>query len=512
MPVSSNALGEGLRVVRFALCVAVLLLVSPSSWAQQVGDTPPAQADVAADESTATAEEPALGSQAETSQSNEASPLEGEAGREPDNQVSPAELGSVPARDALEAQKSERSEEGVAVDAEAPPTGSDELEATDESPDAATLEAVLLETAVRQADTRNYSLDIYGFADFTYQQGLQAGERGNFFIGRLNLYLAGQLAERWRSLAEVRFTYLPNGSQLPGQPERIDTTSADYADLGRPVPVGGVILERAWLEYAAHPLATLRVGQFLTPYGIWNVDHGSPVIIGSRRPFIIGERLFPEWQTGFQLYGTHHLARTELGYHLTLSNGRGPLDRYFDMDANKAYGGRVYANFDTDWGDVDVGVSAYKGKYTSTVGDGFSAPVTIEESFNEFSIAADLKWSVGGFLLQGEVISNDVRYTDEGRPPNGFGGFYPDHRRWGMYGLTGYRFDFVGLMPFVAFDFNDPGPTGLGVPAMAFWAGINARPIPRVVLKVQYTYAWYLSDIWSDSRYSTIDTQAAWSF
>jgi hypothetical protein len=64
---------------------------------------------------------------------------------------------------------------------------------------------------------------------------------------------------------------------------------------------GGVEIERAWLEYSAHPLFTIRGGQWLTPYGIWIVDHGSPVIIGVRRPFVVGEALIPERQTGVQI-------------------------------------------------------------------------------------------------------------------------------------------------------------------------------------------------------------------
>jgi hypothetical protein len=52
--------------------------------------------------------------------------------------------------------------------------------------------------------------------------------------------------------------------------------------------------------------------------------------------------------------------------------------------------------------------------------------------------------------------------------------------------------------------------------AAAFWGGLNMRPTPRVVLKAQYTYAWYPDGgvaIPDDSEnFNNLDLQAAWSF
>ena len=402
---------------------------------------------------------------------------------------------------------------------------------------AADAEVAALEQQTAEAAASNDGLkvDLYGFADFSYGIAVKdfayTAPFNSFAVGNLNLYLASNLGDSWRSLAEVRFSYLPHGSTPPdltGQATRVDTTTGDYTDLNRPVRWGGIIIQRAYLEYLAHPLVNIRAGQFLTPYGIWNVDHGSPVIIGVRRPFIIGEALLPQSQTGIEIYGTHHFEPVEVGYHLTLSNGRGPIDTYQDLNNNKAFGWRLFGRADTKAGQITLGFSGYKGRYTdrTTVwgpdADGNFVPTyPVTSDYNELSIAGDLKYEYGGFLLQSEAIMNDTVY-DQQRPVDQFAalaggppGFVPDFRRVGVYGLTGYRFKFLGTMPFAGAEYYDAGRVGLGGKSAAFWGGLNVRPTARVVLKAQYTYSWFPGSpagVPDNSHYNNIDLQAAWSF
>jgi hypothetical protein len=404
-------------------------------------------------------------------------------------------------------------------------------------PDAAAAEAEALaieqQFARETAGSDEYKLDLYGFADFTYGLSVKRWAFGppndSFAIGNLNVYLAANLGDSWKSLVEVRFTYLPHGS-TPTSPTaeevRADTTSKDYADMNRPVRPGGIIIERAHLEYEIHPLLNVRGGHFLTPYGIWNVDHGTPVIIGVRRPYIVGEGLLPASQTGLELYGTRIFDPVKVGYHLTLSNGRGPIDTYQDLNKNKAIGGRLFARADTPAGGFTLGASGYSGRYSDKVqvftldAEGrVSVTYPVTADYRELSLATDLKWELEGFLLQGEAIMNDVVY-DEPRPPDAFAiggppGFVPDHRRVGVYGLTGYRFEFGGIMPFAGLEYYDTGRTDAFSEAVAVWGGINSRPTPRVVLKAQYMYSWFLGDparLPENSHYNGVDFQVAWSF
>ena len=382
-------------------------------------------------------------------------------------------------------------------------------------------------------ETDQVKLNLYGFADFSYST--QIGNKfdlgtpySSFAVGKLNLYAAADLGDSWRSMAEIRFMYLPNGStgSVGSASPRTDTSANDYTDVGRPVKWGGISIERAWLEHTFHPALTVRVGAFLTPYGIWNVDHGSPAIIGVRKPYIIGEGLFPEHQTGVEIYGAWNFGPSQVGYHLTLSNGRGPIDSYQDLDHNKALGGRLFVKHDDPgWGTLTVGVSGYKGTYTDshdvyavTAAGKLNIMHPITAQYKEVSLAADAKWELGGLLVQSEIVMNDVAYTDGQQPAvypvaGGAPGFAPDHRRLGIYGLAGYRLPFLGIMPFFGAEHYDAG-AGSGTPASAgINGGLNVRPTARVVLKAQYTHAWFAKWEGPDfGYYNGLDLQAAWSF
>lgn len=384
------------------------------------------------------------------------------------------------------------------------------------------------------ADVDEFKLNIYGFTDFTYTQRLNdftyASPYPTFMVGNANIYVGAELGKGWRSLMEFRLMYEPNGNvpaseALAAHPERQDTTVADPADYGRPQRWGGIEIERAWLEYTVSPLLTIQGGQWLTPYGIWIVDHGSPVIIGVRRPYVVGEELFPERQTGVQIYGSLFAGRTEVGYHLGLSNGRGPLDTYQDLDKNKAVTARLFVTTDDLVGTLTLGGSLYRGRYTDRYSRyGFAATgqtgteyITTSQ-YEELGIAGDLRWIWKELTLQAELIVHDTSYGDRvrpveltsaGEPP----GFTPDYRSTGWYVMGAYRLPWYNIMPFFGGESSHPHQRYVD-PAGAVWGGINWRPIPRVVLKAQYTQSWFLDHPNTIGQHGlkALDLQAAWSF
>jgi hypothetical protein len=394
--------------------------------------------------------------------------------------------------------------------------------ATSESVD---LGALGLQDESQAAGTNERPLQIYGFADVTYylpfmprDSFLAAAvpENQQFVMGNFNLYLAKQISDRLRALGEVRFMYLPNGKiGSTYQSTQVD----DPADLYRPVRYGTIMIERLHVEYDLRSDLTLRVGQFLTPYGIWNVDHGTPTLINIRRPYIIGEALFPERQVGLELIGRRYFSELGLEYHLTLSNGRGPVDETRDLDTNKAVGARVVAQWKREF-DLKVGFSFFRGKYTNRTPVSFDpmtakSSSTILERFDEQAVAADVSLDVAGVVFRGEFVSSDRRYDDNFRGAGPV--FTPDNRRWGYYGLVGYHLP-KGLLPFVMGQFYKfpkiPGNDLIDY-VVAWQAGLNYRLHPSVILKAEYTYALLPNSpykIISDTPLQVLETQVSWVF
>ena len=356
-------------------------------------------------------------------------------------------------------------------------------------------------------------LSIYGFADISWtNQHLTKHnpflkDATGFTIGSLNVYVAKNLTPRWRSLAEVRFMYLPNGSPNPDGTVQT-TTAGDSANFGRPTQWGTISIERAYIEYDLHPRLTLRIGHWLTPYGIWNTDHGSPVIIGVFRPYLVGDAVFPEHQTGLDLFGAAPVGDYKISYHATMSNGRSPTEMVADTDRKPAFGGRL--ELEGSWaGTVKLGVSGYVGHFTDATTSTTVPPV----AFDERAFAADAQWDHGGLHLQAEVLTRHKAYVDGTRPFTLLGTPQSDGNDFGAYGLIGYRFNQLwNVMPFAFYEDYRALVTGPIGDAKAGHVGLNFRPAPTVVLKLHGAYAWGDGTGLIKSDVYILTSQIAWVF
>ena len=356
-------------------------------------------------------------------------------------------------------------------------------------------------------------LNIYGFADISWQS-LRWSHPNQFLLnttsfvfGNLNIYLSKNLTPKARSLVEIRFLFAPNGSQNPDGTV-VDTSAQDLSDFQRNLQWGGIVIERGYVEYDVHPLLTIRAGHWLTPYGIWNTDHGSPAIIGTTRPFIIGEQFFPEHQTGLDAFGSIPLGDYKLGYHATLSNGRSPAEAQTDFDAEPGYGGRLELH--TPWA-LTVGASIYGGGDTETI-QGVTA------TSEEIAYGADAQWDHGGLHLQGEFIGRHRRYEDRSNPELATidPAALSTGTDVGAYLLAGYRFDHVwNAMPYAFYEFYDPRYSTNYDLVHAINLGVNFRPAAALVFKVQLTVPVFRGedpDLLAGQKLQLVTAQAAWVF
>ncbi len=356
-------------------------------------------------------------------------------------------------------------------------------------------------------------LNVYGFADFTWSNTHfthptpYAHDTTTFALTNLNVYVAKNLTPRWRTLAEVSFNYVPNGSTNADGTTFV-TSASDITDFSRTTQWGTIAIERAYIEYDLTPHLTLRAGHWLTPYGIWNTDHGSPVIIGTYRPYLIGEQLFPEHQTGLDAYGTTPVGDYKLGYHATISNGRSETEIVADTDRRPAFGGRL--ELEAPWaGTLKLGASGYFGRSTGATTSATVAP----EIFEERAYAIDAQWDHGGLHLQGEAIHRHKDYTDGHRPLTLAGLPQVDGDDLGMYALAGYRFTRLwNVMPFAYYEDYRPLVPGVLGDIKAVNAGLNFRPLATVVLKVQGAYAHGDNSGLLHTNVVLLTTQAAWVF
>ena len=369
------------------------------------------------------------------------------------------------------------------------------------------------------------TLKLYGFADASYDRYLYGSSsawaysfppNGAFAVGNLNLFLDGQLSTRARSLIEIRYSYLPGGSS---------GLVSDYTLSNSKTTWGGIVIERAWVEYAFSDLFTVRAGQFLTPYGVWNVDHGSVTLIDVFPPYVITQQIFPSAQQGVEMYGSRQLGKVRVGYNATVSTGRmqsatndwvGGNAPYTSNDHRLAYGGHAFVESNA-LGVFKAGVSAYTGRYTEGTQQG--ATFQMVQQYDELALGVDVKWEYKGFLGVFEALRQGVSFTDAGRAafaatlgvPT-----YADYDSAGWYLLAGYRLPWLGIMPFAMVQQHSPNDAKTWQSLTAVTAGVNMRVLPNLVLKASLTKPFWPNATAANLPYSQSllvgGAQVAWAF
>lgn len=389
--------------------------------------------------------------------------------------------------------------------------------------------AALLADDGAEAVEDDPALRIYGFADFGVQRAwaeksspvanfIEANAT-SFVIGNLNLYFDAKPADKWRTLIEVHLTNAPHGlvnspGGLAGTFDREDTYQIDPHGSGLNVPLwrGSIAIERAWAEWQAHQLIKVRVGNYFTPWGIWNIDHGSPTLITLNLPQMILQYVFPIRQTGIQLYGSAFFGEWQLGYHATLSNGRNEVSN-FDFNDGKALGGRLFLRRETGAVNFTLGASGYMGSQQDEQVDlvGIN-PLTFEQYANwrykEELLGFDVALDIDDFRVRTELTARNRRYDADKREEADplfapLGSTWPSQVAYWAYLVVAQRLPWLGLEPYLFID-GQHRESSLGDTTIGISLGLNVHFTPATLLKLSY-YESYFLNLTSDALAADLD-------
>jgi hypothetical protein len=250
------------------------------------------------------------------------------------------------------------------------------------------------------------------------------------------------------------------------------------------------------------------------------------VFIPVMRPYAVNGGFFPERQTGLEALGRVGLgSNLAVRYHLTLSNGLGPISEYRDLDSNKAVGGRLVLDYVGAGGSLQLGGSGFYGQDSGgSVGLGINADATavainkvVKDQADVTAVAADVLWKYRGLHLQGEWVGQRREYTRAGRTPVGTAGqagvpanaVSPDFFNWAGYVLAGYRLPWWGIMPFGTLEYQRANTYGIFTETAFSQVGLNIRPADAIVFKLNYQFAFAGTE---ETRVRVIAAQLAWAF
>ena len=350
------------------------------------------------------------------------------------------------------------------------------------------------------------------------------GKDTYFAHTNLNLYFLFKPINKFKVLTEIRFVYAPENIaetqdpvylMLPDGVTPYGVTMTDvYTDVNFLDPGNAfsykyhtIRIERAWAEYNYSQNINLRFGKWVTPFGIWNVDHGLPVILSPRIPYSMV--LLTESQVGIQFYGKYYFPNGDLNYAAYISNGDGQMFETFDQNSNKALGGHLNYQLQSSlFKKLRIGASYYKG--LRTVNEyynkilfsdmSFTAGENIFEEYMETILGVDFEMKLKGFNIQTEYFLKNYDYNVFAYTPaalQGSMGMIGKNVETKAYYVQGsYTLPKAGIFtitPYTRYEVID-GSLPIGIPnafdnkSMSILSpGINIRQNAFVSYKIDYT-------------------------
>lgn len=386
-------------------------------------------------------------------------------------------------------------------------------------------------------------LSFWGFSDLSFGKMIydnpnalyqvQTPSSLTFFSSGINLYAKSEMTRTLSALVETRLTYTPNGyaSNWPTEVDvgnttvqnlntfqRVDTsTRGPYSQLQ--YRQDGLLIERAYLEWKPADWFGIRAGRFLTPFGIWNEDHGSPVLIGVDYPQFMNFNIVPIWQLGLEAFGSVGLSdELRMEYALTVANSRGPTDEYKDLTDMKAVGARLKLVYDAEPLMLRIGGYAYYSHYRDSedhiriqldpsltldpaYSPSFGAYSQTTQSYDETVLTADAEIRFHKLRIIGEFARQTVIYDQASQVaddekllkgvPFNVTIYDPSHYGLGGYVMAAYEIPIhtrlldVAVTPYAGYDYVVPSTTEPVRANTQIRGGLNLKPSPWVTLKLE---------------------------
>lgn len=237
---------------------------------------------------------------------------------------------------------------------------------------------------------------------------------------------------------------------------------------------GKIYLSNAFLDYKLTDAFRVRIGKFVSPFGIYNERHdATPTFISTKLPHSvygdhelstgIKERLFAETSTGIQVLGNLFASGWEVKYQWYLSNGRGTKPSEQDDNPNKGIGARFVVSPPIE--DLRLGASYYSDRNGK---DG---------NTRQSALGFDAELDNSNLHLESEVIIHRIEKVDGTGISNG-----TFRKGFGYYVLVACTF-FDKLTPFTRYEFHDHDIDEPGVNENLGMIGINYSITPKVYLK-----------------------------
>jgi hypothetical protein len=273
----------------------------------------------------------------------------------------------------------------------------------------------------------------------------------NLRLSRIETRWAGKINERLGAGLEIQFQ-----ESVEGSPEKL--------------------VNDAFLEYYLTDHATVRVGQFIKPFG-FDVQQSSWLRESPERPIFSGYFYPGERDRGIMLSGDFGFLSSgifnDLQYFVGAFNG----NRFFN-DSNRQvnYMARIRKIFDKD--KLAVGASVQLGKQL--------LPPGVSGNDNERLFGIDFQFTTGRFGLRGEALAGNRPSTPATIEPQFFPAFRPGTHSSAAELLVSYRI--AGAHTFYARynQFNGDPVTGLNIRAFNFGYFLPIGQLSRLSFDYQF--------------------------